>query len=518
MTPPIPFKTWVAVCGASLASFMAIVNIQVVGASMHDIEGAIGAGDDDGPWITTAYLIAEIVSIPLTGWLGRVFSTRRYLIGGATLFLLFSVACAGARSLEQMIVLRALQGFFGGVLIPVSFTLVVARLPPARLPVGMAIYSFAIVLGPVVGPTVGGMLTEAWGWQSVFYLNLVPGSVMLLMLWLSLEREPMQLGLLGQGDWAGIVTVMIGLGAAQTVLEEGQKNDWLESTFIFRLAIVAVVALGLFVWIEFTTARPLVNLRLLGRRNFLGGALVSFLMGIVSYGTVFVLPLYLSDLQGYNAAQIGEVMLWTGLPQVAVIPLTPWLMHRFDARLLVAAGLALFAASNFMNVGLSIDVSGDQLVVSNVVRAVGQAIVMAPLSTLAMAGIEKDNTASASALLNVLRNLGGAIGIALLQTVLICRQHFHWTMLASSVSILDAPALRRLAELQRYFQEHGVIDPWTALRKGIAAIGSLVQQQASVMAFGDVFYLLGVAVLLAILSLLLLRKPARLAGAHGADG
>ncbi len=508
MASAVSLRTWTAITGSTLGAFMAILNIQVVNASLADIRGAIGAGIDDGAWITTAYLIAEIVAIPLAGWLARVFSTRRYLIASAALFLLFSVACAFAQNLGQMIVLRALQGFSGGVLIPLSFTLVITLLPPSRQAIGMAMFSFAATLAPVIGPTIGGVLSESWGWQSIFYLNLVPGAAMLAMLWVSLEREPMQLDLLRRGDWGGIVTVAIGLGAAQTVLEEGEKLDWLDSTLVARLAIVAVLSLGLFIWIELTTAHPLVNLRLLGRRNFLGGALATFLLGLVSYGTVFILPTYLAQVQGYNAQQIGMVLAWTGLPQLLVIPLLPRLMRMVDARWIIVAGLGVFAASNFMNVAISTDLAGDQLLLPDVVRAVGQALVMTPLATLAVVGIEARDKASASALLNVLRNLGGAFGIAVLQTFLIRRAHFHSSMLAQSVSLFDEATRQRLDQLVRYFQSHGVVDYATAWRKALVAIGSSVHRQAYTLAFGDVFLVLGVTLLVAILAALLLKKPA----------
>src|SRR5262249_13608659 len=252
--------------------------------------------------------------------------------------------------------LRALQGFFSGVLIPMAFVLIVRLLPPAKVVIGMALFSVAVTLAPVIGPSLGGMLSDALGWQAAFLLNLAPGAVMLVMLWFSLEREPMQLGLLRHGDWPGIVTVAVGLGTLQIVLEEGEKNDWFDSPFISRLAVVAVVCLVPFVWIELRAARPLINLRLLARRNFLGGVLATFLLGVVVYGTIFILPVYLSQVQGYSAAQIGAVLLWTGLPQLLVIPLMPSLMRLVDGRLLIALGCGLFAYSNFMNVTLSTDI------------------------------------------------------------------------------------------------------------------------------------------------------------------
>ncbi len=505
--PATSLKTWVAVVASTLGAFMAVLNIQIVNASLADIQGAIGAGIDDGGWISTAYLIAEIIVIPLTGWLAHVFSVRVYLLTNAVLFLAFSAACAFAHNLGEMIVLRAFQGFFGGVLIPMAFTIIITLLPKAKQSIGLALFALSATFAPAIGPTIGGYLTENWGWQYVFYVNLVPGGLMVAMLWFSLEREPMQLSLLGKGDWAGIATMAVGLGALQTVLEEGNKDDWLGSAFILRLSVIAAIALSLFFWIELRSKNPLLNLRLLARRNFGFGTLANFLLGVALYGSVFILPVYLSLLQGYNAEQIGMVLAWTGLPQLVLIPLVPRLMLRFDVRLVVGFGFALFAASNFMNIDMTPVYGADQLLWPNIVRAVGQALVFAPLSAVATAGIERENAGSASALFNMTRNLGGAFGIAMLQTFLTKREQFHSNVLARSVSLFDAATRDRIAHLTQYFMSHGVSDSATAQHRAIFAIGQAVRRQAYVMAFSDTFYLLGAALVVALVATLLLKKP-----------
>src|SRR4051794_1331355 len=234
---PVSTKTWIAVVGATLGAFMAVLNIQIVNASLADIQGAIGAGIDDGGWISTSYLIAEIVVIPLSGWLAQVFSIRIYLLTNAILFMVLSAACALAQDLPQMIVLRAVQGFTGGVLIPMAFTLIITLLPRAKQPVGLALFALSATFAPAIGPTIGGYLTENFGWQYIFYVNLVPRSAMIAILWFLLERAPMNLSLLSKGDWPGIITMAVGLAALQTVLEEGNKEDWFGSDFIVRLSV-----------------------------------------------------------------------------------------------------------------------------------------------------------------------------------------------------------------------------------------------------------------------------------------
>jgi MFS transporter, DHA2 family, multidrug resistance protein len=514
--PAIPAKTWIAVIGATLGAFMAVLNIQIVNASLADIQGAIGAGIDDGGWISTSYLIAEIVVIPLSAWLAQVFSIRKYLLTNAVLFLLLSVACAFAQNLPQMIVLRAVQGFTGGVLIPMAFTLIITLLPKAKQPIGLALFALSATFAPAIGPTIGGYLTENWGWEYIFYVNLVPGAVMVGMLYYALEAKPMNLSLLAEGDWAGIATMAIGLSALQTVLEEGNKDDWFGSPFIVKLSVIAAIALTAFVVIELTAKKPLINLSLLARRNFGFGLLANFLLGIALYGSVFILPVYLSRIQGYNAEQIGMVLAWTGLPQLLLIPLVPRLMQRFDARIIIGVGFALFAASNFMNIYMTNDYATDQLFWPNIVRALGQALVMAPLSAVATSGIEPENAGSASGLFNMTRNLGGAVGIALLQTLLTKREQYHSNVLMQSVSLLEQATRVRIEQLTQYFVNHGVVDHAEATHRAIIAIGKIVQKQAFILAFSDTFYLLGAALIVALVAVLLLKKPNTLAsgGAH----
>src|SRR6204780_1750434 len=238
--------TWIAVLAAMIGSFMAILNIQITNASLLNIEGGIGTGVDNGSWVSPSYLIGDIIVIPLTDYLSRVFSFRRYMLASAALFAAFSVACAFTHDLPSMIAMRGLQGFAGGVLIPMAFTLVLTKLPKTQQPVGLAIFALSVTFAPAIGPTIGGYLTETYGWRTIFFINTVPSAVMVAALWFTLERRPMQLHLLKEGDWAGIVCMAIGLAALQTVLEEGNKDDWFASPFIFRLGVTAAVFLTAF--------------------------------------------------------------------------------------------------------------------------------------------------------------------------------------------------------------------------------------------------------------------------------
>jgi DHA2 family multidrug resistance protein len=508
--------SWIAVLASMIGAFMAILNIQITNASLLDIEGGIGTGVDNGAWISTSYLIGEIVVIPLTDYLSRVFSFRRYVLANTILFPIFSIACAFSHDLGSMIAMRGLQGFAGGILIPVAFTMVLTRLPKGQQPIGLALFAIAVTFAPAIGPTIGGYLTENYGWQTIFFINAGPSAVMAIALALTLEREPMRFSLLKEGDWAGIITMAIGLSALQTVLEEGNKDDWFASPFIFRLAIVAVVFLTAFVVIELVVEKPLVRLRLLARRNFGIGVVTNVLLGFALFGTVYVLPQYLGQVQRYNAEQIGNVLAWTGLPQLLLIPLVPLLMKRYDPRYVGFVGLGLFAASCFMNTTLSPDTAGDQLLIPNIVRAIGQALVLTPISAITTAGIAPSEAGAASGLSNMLRNLGGAVGTATLATVLTKREQFHSNIIGQSVSLYGEETRQRIAEMTNYFLSHGVFDAAAAQHQAIVALGTLVKRQALIMGFSDTFALVGVILALAAIALLFARKVNIGAGGGGA--
>ena len=344
---PIPLRNKAAVGGALLGAFMAILNIQVVNTSLADIQGGIGTGIDNGGWISTAYLIGEIIVIPLSGWLSEVFSLRRYFIVNTILFLFFSASCGLVTNFPQMVVLRALQGFSGGVLIPLALNCVFTLLPLRSRPTGFALFALTATVAPAIGPSIGGYITDLYNWRWIFFLNLVPGAVMLPALFWGLKPSPMQLKKFGQGDWFGVITIAIGLGALQIVLEEGNKDDWFGSTFILRTSIISAIALAAFFAIELRGKNPLINLYLFKDRNFALAGIANTALGFTLYSSIFLIPLYLSQAHGYDANQSGAVLAWIGLPQMLIIPLMPPLMKRVDPRLILFLGFVAFSISNF---------------------------------------------------------------------------------------------------------------------------------------------------------------------------
>ncbi|MFZ0811998.1 MAG: DHA2 family efflux MFS transporter permease subunit [Bradyrhizobium sp.] len=506
---------WISVMAAMIGAFMAILNIQITNASLLNIEGGIGTGVDNGSWISTSYLIGEIVVIPLTDYLSRMFSYRNVILSFATLFAVFSVACAFTHDLPSMIAMRGFQGFFGGVLIPMAFTLVFTKLPKGQQPIGLAMFSLAVTFAPAIGPTIGGYLTENYGWQTIFFVNVIPTMVMVTTLYFTLERQPIKLSLLAEGDWFGILTMAVGLASLQAVLEEGNKDDWFGSPFIVKLAVIAAVSLVLFIANELIVEKPLLRLRLLTQRSFGFGTTSAAFLGFALFGTVYLLPAYLGEVQHYNAEQIGAVLAWTGLPQLVLIPLVPKLMQRFDIRFIAFTGMSLFALSAFMNTTMSLDYAGDQLFVPNIIRAIGQALTLAPLSAISLGSVAPQDAAAASGISNMMRNLGGAVGTALLATIVTKREQFHSNIIGQSVHLGREEVRTRIEQMTNFFLAHGVTDPATAHQQAIIALGNAVKQQALVMGFSDTFAVVGIVLVIAGIAILLTGKPKGAVAAGG---
>ena len=501
----VPLRTWIGVIASMLGAFMAVLDIQITNASLQNIQGSLGASLEEGSWISTAYLVAEIVVIPLTGWLSRVFSLRRYLLVNTILFIFFSICCAWSWNLTSMIAFRACQGFTGGVLIPIALTVVLTTLPTSLQSIGLAAFGITAVFAPSIGPSLGGWLTENFGWEYSFYLNIVPGLVMIAGVWYGIKQQRPQLQLLKQGDWWGIISMAIGLASLEVVLEEGNRKDWFGSPLIVRLSIAAAAFITLFFFIELTRKQPFINLRLLRYRNFGLATIINVTLGVGLYGSIYILPLYLAQIQGYNAQQIGEVLIWAGIPQLFIIPFIPKLMQRVDVRLIVAVGVSLFAVSAFMNSGMTNLTGLPQLRTSQLVRAMGQPLIMVPLTTIATSGVSPKEAGSASGLFNMMRNLGGSVGIASLGTLLTRREQLHSNRLGESVSLFSQETQYRINQLTQYFASQGA-DLSTAQDQALKALHNVVRREAYVLAFNDCFFFIGCALLLSGLAVIFIKK------------
>ncbi|MGA6175700.1 MDR family MFS transporter [Delftia sp. zbq_16] len=490
-------RDWIAVMSAMLGAFMAVLDIQITNSSLKDIQGALSATLEEGSWISTSYLVAEIIMIPLTAWLVQLLSARRLAVWVSVGFLISSLLCSMAWSLESMIVFRAMQGFTGGALIPLAFTLTLIKLPEHHRAKGMALFALTATFAPSIGPTLGGWLTENWGWEYIFYINVPPGLLMIAGLMYGLDKKPPHWELLKSTDYAGIVTLGLGLGCLQVFLEEGHRKDWLESQLIVGLGSVALVSLVLFVILQFSRDNPLINLRILRERNFGLTSIASVGMGLGLYGSIYLLPLYLAQIQNYNALQIGEVIMWMGIPQLFLIPLVPKLMKVISPKWLCAIGFALFGISSFYSGVLNPDFAGEQFNHIQIVRALGQPLIMVTISLIATAYIQPQDAGSASSLFNILRNLGGAIGIALLATLLDSRAKTYFDYLREALVPGNAAVDERLSLLTEQLGSQ---------QAALAKLSEITHQQAAIMAYNDAFHFVGLALAISMLAVLLTRK------------
>lgn len=499
-------RSWIAVFGGLIGAFMAILDIQITNASLKEIQGSLGATLEEGSWISTAYLVAEMIAIPLSGWLSTGLSVRRYLLWTTAAFIFASILCSLAWNLEAMIAFRALQGFFGGALIPLAFRLILEFLPDNKRAVGMALFGVTATFAPSIGPTLGGWLTEQFSWHYLFYINVPPGLLVMAMLAYGLEKKSIVWDKLKNVDLAGIVTMALGMGCLEVVLEEGNRKDWFGSELIRNLTIIAAVNIVLFVWIQLRRKEPLVNLRLLGKRDFLLSTVAYFLLGTALFGAIYLIPLYLSQVHDYTPLEIGGVIMWMGFPQLLVLPLVPKLMERFDSRYLAAFGFLMFAISYYMNSQMTADYAGPQMIGSQIVRALGQPFILVPIGMLATMHLKPHENASASTVLNVMRNLGGAFGIALVATLSDTLSRAHLAHIKESLPAVSTQAQDYLAQSASMLQAGGS-DPYTAALQAKALLAKTMSQQAYIQAYNDVFYIIGALLLIAVFAVLLIRKP-----------
>lgn len=498
------WREWAAVLGAALGAFMAILDIQITNASLREIQGSIGLDLSEGGWISTAYLIAEIVVIPMTGFLSEIFGIRLYLIWNAALFIVASILCGLAWNLPSIIAFRVFQGFVGGTLIPMSFQIMLLFMPKDKKPIGMALFGLTATLAPTLGPSLGGFLTDHYGWRLNFFINIVPGILLILAVRYGIPREKLDLERLKKMDVLGVISLVFGLGSLTYVLEEGAKVQWFEDREIQVGTLVALGALSVFLVDQLLRKDPLLKLKLLANRNFAIATLITSLSAVALYGGIYSLSIYLGQLHGYTATEIGSVMMWVGIPQLLIMPMMPALMKRVDLRILAGLGMLLFSLSNYLNSHLDFGYSGEQFRFSLFIRAIGQPLFLIPLSTIGVALVSPEESGDASSLFNMARNLGGSVGIALAGTFLVSRQAMHFDHMIERVLASDTRTGQALKMMELGLRQKG-LDPVAAQMGSNKILVGLAQRDSFVQAFGDIFTILGFGTLLCVVLIFLLK-------------
>jgi DHA2 family multidrug resistance protein len=487
--------------------FIALLDIQIVASSLADIGGGLSAAQDEISWVQTAYLIAEICMIPLSGWLTRVFSTRWLFTASAVGFTLSSMLCGLAWDIDSMIVFRALQGLLGASMIPTVFTSSFHFFDDRRRVYAAAVVGTIASIAPSLGPVIGGWITDALGWRWLFYVNLVPGVLVSLGVASLVDIDKPDLRLLKNADYLGIVLMAIALGTLEYFLEEGARWNWFSDRTIRDCAITSGVAGTLFVIRSLTCAQPVVDLRALGNRNFLLGCILSFVTGIGIFSTIYLTPLFLGYVRGFSAWQTGLAVFVTGLASIAGVPVYVTLGRRMDLRWLMMFGLASFGLSMWAFTFITSDWGGDQLLLPQILRGFPQVFAVAPSVTLGLGSLPPARLKYASGLFNMMRNLGGAVGIAVCGAVLNDQTNLHFLNIASTLTPANTAMNSLLAGLDTRLTQVLGSAPAGHLA-ALEQLRAIAYREASTMAYADAFRTIMVAFLVTTPLVLLLRKIA----------
>jgi DHA2 family multidrug resistance protein len=480
------FNPWLIAFSVMLGTFMEVLDATVVTVSLPHVAGSLSATPEEATWVLTSYLLSNAIVLPLTGWLGTRFGRKRVLMTCMVVFTAASAVCGAARSLDVLVVARVLQGVGGGALQPMAQAILMESFAPARRGVAMAAFSMGVIVAPILGPTLGGWVTDNYSWRWVFYINLPIGLVAMALVNLFVEDPPYLQGRrTGRIDYIGFALMAVGLSALQIVLDRGQEADWFAASWVRWFAAIAVMTLVVFIVREFVVEDPIVDLRILGERNFAVGFGLSTVLGVCLYGTTSMLPLFLQTLLGYPAVESGLAVSPRGLGAMVAAIVVGRMITVVDPRLLVAAGLGLLAASGNMFAGLTLQISKGNVVWASVLNGLSTGMIFVPLSLMTLGRLRNEQMGNAAGLYTLMRNLGGSIGIAIATTLLSRGAQTHQAVLASHLTPYDAAYERARQGLERFLTTH--TDPVTASRQAVGLLYNLVLQQATLLAFLDVF-------------------------------
>src|SRR5213592_192972 len=482
--------------------FMSILDIQVVSASLSEIQAGLSASSSEVSWVQTSYLIAEVIAIPLSGFLSRALGTRLLFAISASGFTIASFLCGFASTIEQMILWRAIQGFLGAGMIPTVFASAYTVFPRSKFHIVAPIIGLVATLAPTIGPTIGGFITDWMSWHWLFFINIVPGIGITVGVLALVDFDQPNFGLLDRFDWFGLVAMAGFLGSLEYVLEEGPQYEWLQDTSVAVCAAVCAISAIAFFYRVLTVEEPIVDITTFVDRNFGIGCLISFCLGIGLYGLTYMYPRYLAEVRGYSALMIGETMFVSGATMFLVAPLVGRLMVRVDMRLLICFGLVTFAAGSYMMTGITKDYDFYELLIPQILRGIGMMFAMVPANTIALGTLPPERVKNASALFNLTRNLGGAVGLAVLNSVLNSRTDLHIVRLQERVNWGNATAVETLNNFTQRMQGMG-----DAALMAMKQLSQIVHRQAVVMGYGDAFFMLTLFYFGLSLFVVVLKKP-----------
>jgi DHA2 family multidrug resistance protein len=498
----------------SLASVLELLDTSIVNVAIPHMMGNLGATLDQIAWVSTGYIVANVIVLPITGWLSAYFGRRRYFAGSIALFTIASFMCGNAGSLGALVFWRIVQGLGGGALLSTSQAILYEEFPREEYGTAMAIFGVGVMVGPTLGPTVGGWITDVYGWPWIFYIN-IPFGMLALALTMSFINDSEHQERVNRVDFLGLGLLAVGIGALQMMLERGERLDWFASAEVRVLAIASAISLIAFIWHELRTDHPVVDLRILKSRQLAVGVVFGLVLGVCLYATVFVLPVYLQNVQNFTANQTGLVLLPGALASAFTMAFMGRLQGKFDGRLSIAAGVAIFALSMWKHAHFTTQSGMSDFFWPLIFRGVGLGLIFVPLTNLALADLPMSKIPNGTGLFNLMRQLGGSVGIALSATLLQRFTAIHRADLAAQVTPFAEATRERVAMITQALISRGEL-PAIAQTKAIGFLNGVVTKQAMMLSFEQLFLLFGTAFVLALPMLLLMHRSRGIPGAGAA--
>jgi DHA2 family multidrug resistance protein len=487
-----------------MGTLMEMIDTSIVNVAVPTLQGTLGATLDEITWVSTGYILASVIMLPMTGWLSQVFGRRRYLAGSMLIFTAASFFCGNAHSLEMLVFFRIVQGIGGAALMSTAQATLMEIFPPKQIPMAQAIYAMCTLVGPSIGPTLGGWIIDTYTWRWIFFIN-VPIGIVASILTLNYLRDSGYARKPGKIDLLGIFLLAVGLGSLQTMLEKGTRLNWFDSSLIQGLAMVAALGLAFFIWWELRVKHPVVNLRVLRHRGFAAGTLFAMVLGFALYGGIFVLPVFLQELRNYTPMQTGLLMLPGALSAGVMMPFVARLVGKVSPRLLVLVGLLGTVGTMIMFHHLTLDSGPAQIQLPMILRGVSMGLVFLPLTLVTLTGLRGLEIAQGTAFFNLSRQMGGSIGIAFLSTFLLHRESFHSERLGEGLTAYNPAATQWLHRVAGGFMAHGS-SAFVAHQQALGALAGKVSVQAAILSYDDIFGLMAVMLTLAMPLLLLFER------------
>ena len=487
------------------AAVMELIDTSIVNVALSYMSGNLGATLEDTSWVITAYAIANVIVIPITSFLSGKLGRRNYYIGSVILFTVCSFLCGQATNIWELVAFRFLQGMGGGALLSVSAAIVYELFPKNKQNVASALFGVGVFVGPTIGPTLGGFITEHYSWPWIFYIN-VPIGLAVVVICSRLLGEPALKPTIGRIDWLGISLLAVGVGSLQVVLERGETDDWFSANYIIVLSVIAAIGIGTFLWWQLKTSSPVVNLRVLRSKNLSVAAVLTFISGIGLYSSVYLTPVYAQRLLGFTPTSTGLLLLPGAILAIGGLLVSARLLQRgISPVVMITTGMLMFIIFTWQLSHMDLDAGFWDISLALVWRGVGLAIVTVPLSTLAISSLDLKDIPQGTALNNMMRQLGGSFGIAMVNTYLTRRNAVHRTDLVAHVTYGDPVFTARLDSYTRYFEDKGAVLA-DAQHQALGLVENAVTRQSNVLSFGDAYLLLGTCFLVCLPLLLLTRR------------